>query len=135
MGGIGTDLARKAHALGMKVVYHNRRRLPAEEEQKIGLEGQGGVKYVSWEELLAESDALSLNLPLNEGTRHLIGEKEFEKMKRGAVLVNTARGAVVDEEALVKYVSPSPVSFLSFQVLQEARVFVKVRKFVDWGNS
>lgn len=59
MGGIGSDLARKAKALGMKVVYHNRNRLPEEQEKKVGAE------YKGWEELLGESDVLSVNLPLN----------------------------------------------------------------------
>ncbi|KAI4114160.1 MAG: hypothetical protein LQ345_005010, partial [Seirophora villosa] len=93
MGGIGRSLARKAQALGMTVVYHNRTRLSAEEE--------GGAGYLGWEELLREADVLSLNLPLNEGTRGLVGRKEFGMMKKGAVVVNTARGGVMDEAALV----------------------------------
>lgn len=67
MGGIGKDLARRAMGLGMRVVYHNRRRLEEEEERGVGgnLGEGGGVRYVGWEELLGESDVLSVNLPLN----------------------------------------------------------------------
>lgn len=106
MGGIGKDLARKAQMLGMRVVYHNRNRLKEEEEKGVG---EVGVKYVGWEELLGEVDVLSLNLPLNEGTKGVIGKEEFAKMKRGIVVLNTARGGVMDEGGLVQYV----ISFLS----------------------
>ncbi|KAL8929951.1 MAG: hypothetical protein Q9208_001095 [Pyrenodesmia sp. 3 TL-2023] len=99
MGGIGTSLAIKAQALGMKVVYHNRRRLSPEEEMAVG---KDGVEYRGWEELLRGVDVLSVNVPLAEGTRGLIGGRELGMMRRGAVVVNTARGAVVDEGALVE---------------------------------
>lgn len=77
----------------MRVIYHNRNRLsPALEE---------GACYVSFDQLLAQSDVLSLNLSLNATTRHIISHREFAKMKDGAVIVNTARGALIDEKALV----------------------------------
>ncbi|CAL8583308.1 glyoxylate reductase, variant 2 [Xanthoria parietina] len=84
MGGIGRNLAGKAAALGMNVTYHNRRQLPPADE--------GGARYVDFETLLEGSDVLSLNVPLNEKTKGMIGKEEFAKMKRGAVVVNTARG-------------------------------------------
>ena len=77
----------------MTIQYHNRHRLPPELEED--------AKYVSFEELVRTSDVLSLNLGLNEQTRGIIGRKEFGMMKEGVVLVNTARGAVMDEQALV----------------------------------
>lgn len=77
----------------MKIYYHNRNRLPANQE--------GNATYVSFDELLAKSDVLSLNLALNSSTRHIIGAPEFQKMKDGVVIVNTARGALIDEKALV----------------------------------
>lgn len=86
-------MANRARAFGMKIQYHNRSRLPPELE--------GDATYVSFDELLANSDVLSLNLALNESTRHIIGEPEFKKMKDGVVIVNTARGALIDEKALV----------------------------------
>lgn len=86
-------MATRAKAFGMKIQYHNRSRLPAELE--------AGATYVSFEELLANSDVFSLNLALNPSTRHIIGATEFSKMKDGVVIVNTARGALIDENALV----------------------------------
>ncbi|PYI08076.1 hypothetical protein BO78DRAFT_395951 [Aspergillus sclerotiicarbonarius CBS 121057] len=93
MGGIGREMAHRARAFGMKIQYHNRSRLATELE--------AGAEYVSFDELLANADVLSLNLALNESTRHIIGAKEFERMKDGVVIVNTARGALIDEKALV----------------------------------
>lgn len=93
MGGIGRALAKRAKAFGMAVKYHNRNRLGAELE--------GGAQFVSYDELLRTSDVVSLNLPLNAKTKHLISTSAFEAMKQSAVLINTARGPVVDEEALI----------------------------------
>lgn len=121
MGGIGRDLARKAQVLGMKVVYHNRRRLSEEEERGVG----EGVRYMAWEELLEGSDVLSLNLPLNEGTREIIGRREFGGMRRGVVIVNTSRGGVMDEGALVEYVFTSCPSTRVFAVWGLERAFGK----------
>ena len=86
-------MANRAKAFGMQIQYHNRSRLTPELED--------GASYVSFDELLATSDVLSLNLALNASTRHIIGANEFNKMKDGIVLVNTARGALIDEKALV----------------------------------
>jgi D-3-phosphoglycerate dehydrogenase len=77
----------------MKIIYHNRHRLAPKLE--------GGADYVSFDELLSTSDIISLNLSLNPTTRHIIGAREFAKMKDGVVIVNTARGALIDEKALV----------------------------------
>lgn len=97
MGGIGTALARRAVPFGMQVQYHNRRRVAPELEAELG-----GAKYInSLDELLATSDVVSLNLPLTSKTRHLISTEELRKMKKTAFLINTARGPVVDEQALV----------------------------------
>ncbi|KAF2151969.1 glyoxylate reductase [Myriangium duriaei CBS 260.36] len=111
MGGIGRNLARKMRAFGMEVVYHNRNRLPKEEE--------GGADWVSFEELLGKSDVLSLNLPLNKHTRHIISTAEFEKMKRGVVIVNTARGPVMDEAALVEALKSGKVYSAGLDVYEE----------------
>lgn len=95
------EMANRAKAFGMKIHYHNRSRLPADLE--------AGATYVSFDELLASSDVLSLNLALNASTRHIIGEKEFQKMKDGVIIVNTARGALIDEKALVKALNAGKV--------------------------
>lgn len=96
-------MANRARAFGMEIQYHNRSRLPEDLE--------AGATYVSFDELLANSDVLSLNLALNASTRHIIGEPEFAKMKDGMVIVNTARGALIDEKALVKALESGKVSF------------------------
>lgn len=106
-------MANRAKAFGMKIYYHNRTRLAPELE--------GDATYVSFDELLATSDVLSLNLALNAKTRHIIGEKEFEKMKDGVVLVNTARGALIDEKALVAALEKGKVT-LPYSVKQEKAV-------------
>jgi lactate dehydrogenase-like 2-hydroxyacid dehydrogenase len=94
MGGIGRAFARRVRALGMTVIYHNRSQLSPELED--------GATYVSsLDELLAESDVVSLNLPLNAKTKHTMGAEQFKKMKKSAILINTARGGVVNEQALV----------------------------------
>ena len=96
MGRIGKALCKRAVACGMQVVYNNRRRLYIEEETKLG------VTYVSKEELLDTSDFVSLNAPYTPDTYHIIGEAELSRMKPSAILINTARGPLVDEHALVK---------------------------------
>ncbi|KAL4808282.1 D-isomer specific 2-hydroxyacid dehydrogenase [Aspergillus unguis] len=111
MGGIGRNLKKKAEAFGMKVVYHNRRELSPELS--------AGAKYVTFDELLKESDVISLNLPLNKHTRHIISTNEFNKMKDGVVVVNTARGAVMDEDALVKALDSGKVYSAGLDVFEE----------------
>ncbi|MBR1427100.1 MAG: NAD(P)-binding domain-containing protein [Paludibacteraceae bacterium] len=96
MGRIGQALARRAVACGMHILYHNRHRLSPETEQLYGAE------YVSLEHLLEAADIVSLNLPFSPSTHHLIGAAELARMKQTAYLVNTARGAHVDEQALVQ---------------------------------
>lgn len=86
-------MAHRARAFGMKIHYHNRTRLSAQLE--------GDATYVSFDDLLAKSDILSLNLSLNAKTRHIISAPEFSKMKDGVVIVNTARGALINEKDLV----------------------------------
>lgn len=94
MGRIGQAVARRASGFNMPVLYHNRNRLAAQ------LERQLGARYVSRDELLAQSDFVSLHAPLSEATRHLIDAAALAKMKPSAILINTARGPLVDEAAL-----------------------------------
>ncbi len=94
MGRIGQAVARRAVASGMKIIYHNRHRLAED------IESRYNAVYVDFDTLLAESDILSLNAPSTADTYHLMGEEQFRKMKDTAILINTARGALVDEPAL-----------------------------------
>ncbi|KAJ6093564.1 D-3-phosphoglycerate dehydrogenase [Penicillium sp. IBT 16267x] len=93
MGGIGGKIATRALSFGMKVIYHNRRALPDTQSQ--------GATYVSFADLLSQSDVLSLNLTLNTSTRHIIGAPELAQMKNNVVIINTSRGALINEAALV----------------------------------
>jgi len=93
LGRIGTAVARRARGFGMRVLYHQRR--PARRPP-------AGVTRVSLARLLAAADIVSLHVPLTAATRHLIGPRELARMRRDAILVNTSRGAVVDEAALVR---------------------------------
>jgi glyoxylate reductase len=113
MGDIGQAMALRAITLGMKIQYYNRNRLSEEKERAAG-----NAKYVSFDELLATSDVLSLNLPLNPKTRHIISKPEFAKMKKGVVIVNTARGAVMDEAALVEALDNGKVASAGLDVYE-----------------
>ena len=96
MGGIGEALATRARAFGMRIVYHNRRNVDAEVEQRLD------AQRVDFDELLATSDIVSLNCPYSEATHHLIDAAALAAMRSTAFLVNTARGPIVDEAALVE---------------------------------
>lgn len=95
MGRIGEQVARRARGFAMTVLYHNRRRKP---EAEAAL----GVQFAEKDVLLAESDYIVLTVPLSEETRRLIGRAELAKMKPTASLINVARGAVVDQDALAE---------------------------------
>ena len=93
LGQIGLAVARRARGFDMRILYHDRTRHPQAEAEL-------GAEYVSLDRLLGESDFVSLHVPLASQTRHLIGQRELSLMKPSAVLVNAARGAVVDQQAL-----------------------------------
>jgi glyoxylate reductase len=95
LGQIGQATARRARACGMEIAYAQRRQAPA------GLESALGARFVSLDELLEMSDVISVHCPLTPETRHLIGAAELARMKPSAFLVNTSRGPIVDEEALI----------------------------------
>ena len=93
LGAIGTELAKISRGFGVRILYNKRNRLSPEEERKLG------VEYHSFSKLLEESDILSVHVPLNDETRHIIGSDEISRMRDGAILLNTARKDVIDEEA------------------------------------
>lgn len=95
LGRIGRQVARRARGFDMKVVYHNRRR-------DFAAERDLGVDYLSLEELLAQSDFVTLNCPLTPETTGLIGERQLRLMKSSAFLINMARGPVVQTESLLR---------------------------------
>jgi phosphoglycerate dehydrogenase-like enzyme len=95
-GHIGREVAKRARAFEMKLLYHDVVATAEEIEQELRL------KRVSLDDLLAASDVVTIHVPLMAATRHLIGDAEIAKMKPGAILVNTSRGAVVDTEAVAR---------------------------------
>jgi gluconate 2-dehydrogenase len=95
MGRIGRAIARRAAGFEMKVLYHNRKRVAPDVEEKLN------ATYVSKEELLERSDFVILQVPYSPETHHLIGARELARMKPSAILVNSTRGGVVDDAALV----------------------------------
>lgn len=113
MGRIGRALARRAVASGMKVIYYNRTRLDAATEL------QYGANLVSFNCLIQQSDVISLHCPLTDDTHHLIGENEFAQMKNGVYIINTARGAVIDERALVVSLSNGKIGGAGLDVFEE----------------
>ncbi|TPX44504.1 hypothetical protein SeMB42_g04307 [Synchytrium endobioticum] len=94
-GHIGRDVATRARAFGMKIIYNKRTRLSVEEEEKLH------ITYATFEELIQTSDCISVHIPLSKESRHLLSQREFDLMKPRVRIVNTARGAVIDEEALM----------------------------------
>lgn len=111
MGGIGRAVRDRAKPFGFsKIVYHNRNRLSAELE--------GGAEYVSFEELLKISDVVSINIPLNPATKHSIDKEAISKMKDGVVIVNTARGPVIDEPALIEALKSGKVRSCGLDVFE-----------------
>src|SRR5262249_30302231 len=95
MGRIGQAIAKRSAGFDMKVIYHNRNRVDAAIEKKLG------ATYVSKEELLRQSDFLVLQMPYSPQTHHLIGAAELALMQPTAVLVNSTRGGVIDDAALI----------------------------------
>ncbi len=111
-GRIGTAVARRCKGLGMGIIYFD-------ESESAELTKQTGARRVSKAELLAESDFLSLHLPLTAGTRHFLAWNEFRAMKRTAILINTSRGPVVDEKDLARALSEGVIRGAGLDVYEE----------------
>lgn len=106
MGHIGQNVACKAAAFGMNILYYNRKtEVP-------------GYKKTDLDSLLKESDFISIHTPLTEATHHLIGERELGLMKKTAFLINTARGAVIDEEVLSRFLEKRQIAGAALDVFE-----------------
>lgn len=112
LGRIGRAVARRARGFDMRLLYHNRRPDPAAEREL-------NARYEAMDELLSQSDFVSLHVPLTAETRHLIGQRELALMKPTAVLVNTARGPVVDEAALVSALQGGSIAGAGLDVYED----------------
>jgi glyoxylate reductase len=111
-GRIGRAVARRAQGFSMRTIYWTPRRKPEAEEREAGLE------YLPMDELLAESDFVSIHAPLNPQTRHLIGERELRLMKPTAFIINTARGPIIDEAALVRMLAERRIAGAGLDVFE-----------------
>ncbi|SCU95314.1 LAMI_0F01970g1_1 [Lachancea mirantina] len=111
LGGIGRTIVERLKPFGFaKYIYHNRKRL----DPKL----ENGCEYVSFDELLKTSDIISINIPLNAHTKHIINQEAIDKMKDGVVIVNTARGAVIDEPVLIAALKSGKVASAGFDVFE-----------------
>jgi glyoxylate reductase len=111
-GRIGKMMAKRASGFDMKVMYYNRHRLPADEE------AQYNMTYTSLEDLLQQADFVSIHTPYTPETHHLIGTRELRMMKPTAMLINTARGPIVDEQALASALSEGTIAGAGLDVFE-----------------
>ncbi len=113
MGRIGAAVARRAIGFGMEVLYHNRHRANPTVARELS------ARYVAMDELLRTCDILSLHCPLTDATRHLIDAEALRAMKPTALLINTARGPVVDEAALAEALAAGEIAGAGLDVFEE----------------
>ncbi len=112
-GNIGASVARKCQAFGMTVLYYKRSRLDPAEEERLGL------RYADLDDLLQASDVVSLHTPYTKASHHQIDERALSLMKETAILINTARGAVVDEAALIAALSNGTIAAAGLDVFED----------------
>jgi lactate dehydrogenase-like 2-hydroxyacid dehydrogenase len=110
-GRIGKAIARRARAFDMNVLYFNRHRLALVEERRLE------IGYADVDELLSLADVITLNLPFTPQSEHVIGHEQLERMKPTAVLINAARGRVIDEEALTEALQKRRIAGAGLDVL------------------
>jgi D-3-phosphoglycerate dehydrogenase len=111
LGRIGSAVAKRLRGFNVNLIYYKRNR-------SVELEKQLGVKYVALNELLTVSDIISIHVPLTPETHHMISHKEFESMKHGVYIVNTSRGAVIDEKALYNALVSGKVTGAALDVFE-----------------
>jgi len=112
MGRIGTAVARRARAFGMHVLYCNRKPVPAEVEAELGAE------RVGFDDLLARSDVVTIHAPATDETRHAFDAGALARMKPGSRLINTARGSLVEEDALAAALDDGPLVGVGLDVYE-----------------
>ena len=122
-GLIGKAVAARAQGFSMRVLYWSHRRKPESEEQ------DAGITYVPFDQLLRESDFVSLHSPLNAQTRHQIGARELGLMKKTAFIINTARGPIIDEAALVRALKAKKIAGAGLDVFEhEPKVHAELKR-------
>jgi D-3-phosphoglycerate dehydrogenase len=126
-GAIGMRVAEIAKAFGCEILAYSR----TQKDEFLKL----GAKYLSLDELMAESDIVSLHLPLNEHTKGLIGKEEIAKMKESAILINTARGPIVDSEALAEALNNDKIAGAGIDVFEVEPPIPSTHPLVDAKNT
>jgi glyoxylate reductase len=113
LGRIGRAVAKRARGFNMKILYYEPTRLSADIEKEYGAE------YKSLDDLLKESDFVTVHVPLTEATHHLITERKFLRMKKSAYLINVARGPIVDEKALISALRDKGIAGCALDVYEQ----------------
>ena len=125
MGRIGQAVAWRSRGFNMRIIYTDRKRIAPELEKMLR------ATFVTLDELLTESDFVSLHVPLRRSTHHLIGKKQLEMMKKTAVLVNTSRGPVIDEKALVEALKNQVIFAAGLDVYEHEPVLAPGLAYLD----
>jgi len=112
LGRIGSTLAKRVKAFDMKIIYHNRKRVSKSREKALG------IKYVSQDKLITQSDVISIHVPHTEQTNELFDAKVFKKMKNSAFLINTARGKIIKEKDLVSALKKKTIAGAGLDVFE-----------------
>ena len=127
LGGIGLRLAELVHAFPMRIIYHSRHQVTNAPEYC--------EYFANVEEMLAQTDVLSVHVPLREETVHLVGEKWIRALKPGAIIVNTARGKVIDEEAMIRALEDGHVRLSLLLHLQIPIIVLLSSQLSAWTSS
>ena len=127
MGRIGAAVARRACGFNIHIIYYSRSR-------KLEIEKKTGAKFVDLTTLLKESDFISIHVPLTQDTKSMIGKKELNLMKRSAILINTARGAIIDEEALIDVLKEKKIGGAGLDVFTREPINAKKNPLVKLEN-
>jgi glyoxylate reductase len=112
LGRIGSSVAQRASGFSMKILYHTR----SENERTRRVEDETGARRTDLDKLLSQSDIVSIHAPLSDATNKMIGKRELEMMKPDAVLINTSRGALLDEDALIAVLKSGHLSSVGLDV-------------------
>lgn len=129
LGRIGSALAKRAKSFDMKIIYHNRKQISKKKEKSLG------VKYVTFDKLIASSDVISIHVPHTKETNQLFDMKIFKKMKKSAFLINTARGKIVNEKDLImalnkKIIAGAALDVYESEPIDKKHPFTKIQNVV-----
>ena len=129
LGDIGKAVARRANGFNMKIYYHNRRRLSRYEENKLN------AQYLEFDELLKISDFLSIHVSLNKDSFHIIDKQQLQKMKPTSYIINTSRGQIINQKALVtalknKWISGAGLDVFEREPISKSNPLVKMNNVI-----